>query len=244
MCTVSWAPVAGGYWLYFNRDEQRTRTPARPPGTLEREGVRFVAPIDAEAGGTWIGTNEHGVTVSLLNRYHDTPVEPGGPRTSRGLLVLDLLPATSALAVIARLGDRALREFEPFTVCAVDRTARVHLADWTGIELRTGSTEQPGMIRTSSGRDQAEAERIRTATLAELVTDPAAITPAILDGFHRSHLPERGPFSVCMHRLEAETRSLTTISVLDDTGRLVYLPGAPCEGHPPGEVSLPLVAGS
>jgi hypothetical protein len=244
MCTVSWAPVAGGYSLHFNRDESRTRTPALPPAALEREGVRFLAPIDAEAGGTWIGTNQFGVTVSLLNRYHETPVEPDGPRTSRGLLVIDLLPATSALAVVARLGDRALGEFQPFTVCAVDRAGCVHLADWTGAELRAGSTNRPGMVRTSSGRDQAEAERLRAITLAGLVPDPVAITPGVLDRFHRSHLPERGPFSVCMHRLEAETRSLTTISVLEGAARLEYLPGAPCEGAAPTELRLPLVAGS
>jgi len=244
MCTVSWAPVAGGYSLHFNRDESRTRTPALPPAALERDGVRFLAPIDADAGGTWIGVNQFGVTVSLLNRYHDTPVEPGGPRTSRGLLVLELLPARSALDVVAQLGDRALGEFQPFTVCAADRAGRVHLADWTGAELRAGSTDRPGMVRTSSGHDQAAAERLRAITLAGLAADPAAITPGLLGRFHRSHLPERGPFSVCMHRPEAETRSLTTILVAGGVAGLEYLPGAPCEAAAPSQHRLSLVAGS
>ena len=49
-----------------NRDELLDR-PSEPPSVIEEEpGV--VAPRDAEAGGTWIGYNEHGVLVAITNR--------------------------------------------------------------------------------------------------------------------------------------------------------------------------------
>jgi uncharacterized protein with NRDE domain len=235
MCTVSWAPTPGGYTLYFNRDERRTRGIGHPPSAAERDGVRFLAPIDPDAGGTWIGVNERGVAVGLLNRYHETPLDTGGPRTSRGLLVLSVLPAPSAAAVLDRVAGRNLAEFQPFTICAVDLHRQVHLADWNGTELRTERTARAGMIRTSSGRDQAEAERIRAAAERELV-----IGPSDLDRFHRSHFPERGPFSVCMHRPEAETASLTTIEVSAGRARLEYVAGSPCRGAAPVTAALAL----
>ena len=54
MCTLSWIPGQDGYALCFNRDERRTRAAASPPGLLAREGVQFIAPLDGEAGGTWV----------------------------------------------------------------------------------------------------------------------------------------------------------------------------------------------
>src|SRR5262245_8061057 len=75
--TVSWTPTREGYALRFNRDERRTRGPGLPPGMMEGDGVRFLAPTDADAGGTWIGVNQFGLTVGLLNRYHEAPHDPG-----------------------------------------------------------------------------------------------------------------------------------------------------------------------
>jgi hypothetical protein len=240
VCTVSWTPTADGYSVRFNRDERRTRGPGRPPAVIEREGVQFLAPTDADAGGTWIGVNHFGVTVGLLNRYHETPHDSAGSRTSRGLLVLSVLPAPTASDVVARLRVGDLRPFEPFTIVAVDRGGTVLLADWTGADLRTDATGQPGLIRTSSGRDQVEAERVRTAAFDALVPDRALPTPDDLDRFHRSHLPERGPFSVCMHRPEAETQSLTAIDLAGRSVRMTYFAGPP--GHHPPATSreLPL----
>jgi len=50
-----------------NRDELLDR-PSEPPAVVE-EDPRVGAPRDAEAGGTWIGYNEHGVLVALTNRW-------------------------------------------------------------------------------------------------------------------------------------------------------------------------------
>src|SRR6266849_6073651 len=67
MCTVSWIHEDGGYQLFCNRDEKLTRQPASDPQVLYHDGVRFLAPIDADSGGTWLATNEFAVTVCLLN---------------------------------------------------------------------------------------------------------------------------------------------------------------------------------
>ena len=39
-------------------------------------GVSFVAPIDGDHGGSWIGVNQFGLTLCLLNRYDDLNADP------------------------------------------------------------------------------------------------------------------------------------------------------------------------
>jgi hypothetical protein len=193
--------------------------------------VTILAPTDADAGGTWIGVNSAGVSVALLNRYHDGPADVGGPRVSRGLLVRSLLDARSAPALVARLEERSLGSFEPFTLAAVDGRRRFRLAEWDRARLVVGGGVEPGLVRTSSGRDQAEAERARAAAWRTLTAEATRRTIGILRAFHRSHLPERGPFSVCMHREEAETRSHSEIRVTRRRASIRYLDGPP--GHRP-----------
>ena len=67
MCTLTWRTAGGGYEVFFNRDERRTRPPARPPAVHRAAGVSYVSPIDAEAGGTWLAVNELGTTLALEN---------------------------------------------------------------------------------------------------------------------------------------------------------------------------------
>ncbi len=46
--------------------------------------------------------------------------------------------------------------------------------------------------------------------------------------FHQSHLPERGPYSVCMHRPDAATVSFTLVMVESTSVTMVYADGPPC----------------
>ncbi|HRC86033.1 MAG TPA: NRDE family protein, partial [Thermoanaerobaculia bacterium] len=77
MCTVSWFWTAEGYQLFGNRDESRSRRQALPPRRAEQDGVAYLAPVDADAGGTWIAANELGVTLTLLNFYQADAVGLG-----------------------------------------------------------------------------------------------------------------------------------------------------------------------
>ena len=49
MCTVTWIEQPDRYSLFFNRDELRTRLPARPPEIHTGDRARYVAPIDGDA---------------------------------------------------------------------------------------------------------------------------------------------------------------------------------------------------
>ncbi len=230
MCTLSWLPDSSGYWVLFNRDERRTRGPGRRPSRQRRAGVRALSPIDRDAGGTWIGVNQFGVTAAILNRYHDAAIEPTPAKVSRGLLLQSLLDAPSARALIARLEARALRAYLPFTIAAFDRGAVVRLADWSGRRLTRSRTTTPGLVRTSSGLDQRGAERSRGARFAA-VARSGSISPAQLRALHRDHQPARGALSICMHRPDARTQSLTEIRVAKTTATVRYTPGSPCRSR-------------
>ena len=96
MCTVTWCRTGVGYEIFFNRDERKTRKAARPPSIQRLHGTRYLAPADGDAGGSWIGANEFGVSLALLNNYPAAGREPAPGRISRGLLLLSLMDAESA----------------------------------------------------------------------------------------------------------------------------------------------------
>lgn len=228
---MSWLPATDGYTLLFNRDERRTRAPGIPPTLAERSGLAYLAPIDGDAGGSWIAVNEMGVTVALLNRYDDTPIDDVAGRVSRGLLLVTTLDAPTAPDVLDRLSNDALAPYLPFTLCAVDPGSSVLVADWTGRSVERSTVARAGPVRTSSGRDQRRAESLRAGVWRDLVAGVDALDVELLDRFHRSHAPERGPFSVCMHREEAETQCLVGVTVRGRVASMTYVPGAPCLGR-------------
>ena len=252
MCTVSWTPLDGGYALAMNRDERRTRAPATPPERRELDGVSVLLPRDGEAGGTWIAVNALGHTLALLNRWDDSPVGDSAPReaappnpgplVSRGLLVLELAPPPHRRAVDEALLRIPLTSYRPFTLVSLSPGEIPWLFEWDGRALERASVAVPGLVRASSGSDQAAAERERGQLFREATARPGGLTPDVLFALHRTHRPEKGPLSICMHREEAVTVSLSLITVIPSLVRFRYLDGSPCEAGPGTEITLSRLA--
>lgn len=226
MCTVSWLPGPGGYLLCFNRDENRARQPGLPPTLREIDGLQLLAPTDADAGGTWTGVNAVGLSLGLANLYGQPAPPPTNP-ISRGLLVLELLGLRRVEAVAGALKSVALDRYRPFTLLGVEPDQPASLWQWNGRELTARSQAEPGLLLTSSAVDQAGAEAARRALFAEAIA-AGQLTPAGLTALHTSHLPERGGRSVCMHRVDARTVSLTRIEVTTDRIAMACSAGPPC----------------
>jgi hypothetical protein len=237
MCTLSWIRESAGYTLCFNRDERRTRAPALPPSTRVLNGVPYLAPTDGDFGGAWIGVNDRGLSLCLLNRYQDAPAEASGARVSRGLLLISLMDGESAEAISDRMGRLDLRRYLPFTMAALDAGHHGGLMLWDGTRLVVEDPVPRGLVATSSGFDQAAAEQTRTAVFESRAR--TGLGPRELEELHRSHLPDRGALSVCMHRDDAETVSYSRIRVTGRQVELAYTPGAPCLGAKGVELSLP-----
>jgi hypothetical protein len=107
--------------LAANRDEHFDR-PSAPPAEIV--GVpRIVAGRDLRAGGTWLGVNEHGLMVGILNRRQNgndiyTPVT--SMARSRGLLCMDILRLRSVDEGFAFItAHQAV--YNPFTLVFADR---------------------------------------------------------------------------------------------------------------------------
>ncbi len=234
MCTVSWLPGAGGYTLCFNRDERFTRSPALPPAPHTRDGMAFLAPLDGDFHGTWLAVNAAGVTVCLLNRYQVPGYQPPARPRSRGLLVLDLIAAGSVRELWRMLEGTDLGQTAPFTLAALEPATVPRVAVWDGATLAGGPRPAPGFLFTSSSVTEPEVAASREATFAA-VTAP---TPEDLVRLHRSHLPERGRRSVCMHRDDGETQCFSQVTVTEDRVTLLHVPDAPCRGVPLPPLSL------
>jgi hypothetical protein len=227
MCTVSWSQSSdGGYQLFCNRDEKRTRKAAIAPQLRTTGGTRFIAPLDGNFGGTWIGVNEYGVAVCLLNRYDRAA--PG--QVSRGLLVIDLLSSRSAAEAIQSAATRDLPQFSPFNLVALEPALPAALCVWDGKLSRVFLDAGAFLPLASSSRDQHGAEQARRRAFKEAES---------LEHFHRDHLDGPSAYSPCMHREDAETVSFSLVNVGPSEISLSYSPGPPCRHVPPLVQAIP-----
>lgn len=226
MCTVSWLHTANGYELFCNRDEQRARATAWPPRVRERRGVRFSAPIDGASGGAWLGVNQFGLTLCLLNRYDVQPHEPRAEYLSRGWLLLELLACRSATQVRQWLAEQRLGPFQPFTLAAVQAARSTHLFEWDGKQLTLDEAGEARLPLTSSSFATASVVAARRQQFAQL--RPTARGAEALAQFHRSHTPAPGAYSVCLHRDNAQTVSFSHLKIDRSHATFLYFPQAPC----------------
>ncbi len=229
MCTLSWLPRPDGHSFWHGRDERTTRLPGEPPSVVLRGSRRALAPRDGEAGGTWVGVNDAGLTLGLANLYPPEGVSEGGPvpgLVTRGRIIDDLLAAGTADEARERLRAMAPRVFAPFTraVLQPGRSAELHRWDGSRLEMRTLTA--PGLLLTSSGAGR-RVEEVRVREYARLAPGSPPREEDI-EALHRSHLESLGADSFCMHRDEAETASLTRVDVASDGIRMTYTPGPPC----------------
>jgi hypothetical protein len=214
--------------LLCNRDERRTRKPGMGPRIGSVRGVSFIAPIDGDHGGSWIGVNQFGLTLCLLNRYVDSYSEPDRSYTSRGLLLVELLDSEQAQQVGNRFGEIQLDRFQPFTLLALSSDARQISIDWTGQECEIRSTSEAFIPITSTSLRESAIAVTRRDVFEALKSEAREVSAEMLCQFHRSHVPERGAYSVCMHREDAATVSMSKVTVSRDAVEFVYHPTSPC----------------
>lgn len=204
---MSWWRRDGAIEIRFNRDEQRTRKPARRLQVEELGGERVLLARDADAGGTWLTLNAHGVCVALLNHYPADAVRtpPSGNR-SRGRLVTDLAPTMTAAGVDAMTRTAPLSVYRPFHLLAWDLVEPAPLGlTWDGERAHALRLAPDfGMFTTSSYRS-AEVESARHRRWGETVL--TAPGEEAVDAFHGYEDPGDGAFGVTMQRGDAWTVS-------------------------------------
>ncbi|MCZ6472691.1 MAG: NRDE family protein [SAR324 cluster bacterium] len=99
--------------LAGNRDEYHSR-PAAPPAVIQYD-PRIYAGRDLEAGGTWMGRNEHGMMAALTNRHVSPRPAPRNVQ-SRGGIVTGLLQHARLRDARAWLEGLDMATYRPFNV--------------------------------------------------------------------------------------------------------------------------------
>ncbi|MEI6322273.1 MAG: NRDE family protein [bacterium] len=239
MCTLSFLPADKGFHLLMNRDEQRSR-PAGIPPTIHQCNSRTAIFPSEPTGGTWIGSNDLGLTFALINWYSKpqlmTPLA-----FSRGQIIPQLLcqhTIDAAGEIFSTFPHSCLNPFRLIGISPVEQ----RLQEWRSCVTDTEFLALDWKKRHwfSSGFEEAEASKVRANTCQAETVDHGQSSLDSLRRLHSSHLPAKGPYSICMHRPDACTVSFTELSLTHGTVTMRYHSGAPCEALdlPCSELSL------
>jgi transport and Golgi organization protein 2 len=228
MCTVSIVPLARGFRVSCNRDELRTRPRASGPVIHADAGMTSIWPVDPVSAGTWIGVNDAGVVLVLLNRSDRLTRQMTSATESRGTIIPRLIHQVTVQKVL----EAALRldqfRFAPFTLVALHGGLGLSLTmNATRRILRSHDLSRPHLFTSSSLGDDL-AVRVRGPLFAALV-ERSRDTVAGQAAFHRHRWSDRPEISVRMARSDAATVSITTIDVCE---RRVHMSYAGIEERP------------
>jgi hypothetical protein len=122
MCSVVILRRPGHDWpviLGANRDEM-SRRPWLTPGRHWPDRPWVVAGLDQEAGGSWLGLNDHGLIAGIMNRPQS--LGPAAGKRSRGELVLEALDHADAREAAAALAELDPAAYRPFNMILADNT--------------------------------------------------------------------------------------------------------------------------
>lgn len=243
MCTVTWLLQKNGYQIFFNRDELKTRRIAHPPAMGKLNGVNYIAPTDADAGGSWLGVNQFGLSLGLLNYYHGrmNHSDPAKEYISRGLLLTSLVDSTTQSEVIQHLNRLDLHNYRPFILVIWEPGKTVAACTWDHSRETVQIEKNAILPLTSSSFNAGQVIGDRRVLFQKLASDYHKMDTDFLFSFHQSHLPEAGPYSVCMHREDAHTVSFSRIIVTPEKIEFHYTPGSPCQNTALPPVTLPRI---
>jgi len=237
MCTLAWGKTSDGLWVCFNRDEQRSRPLAEPPGLHQGSHHSLIYAKDPRGGGTWFAASTGGFAIALLNRYPKGNENIKQGVYSRGKLVLDLADSISAEAAFDRFGRKDLSQYAPFFLFILGLDI-VRTCAWDGSGLSfpvvrdafwTTSSHEPEAVVDWRNKWWAE-ESIKTGQDLETSSH-------LLQTIHPDH-PAYGP---TMDRDNA--RTLSQIGTLISDGKCTFTYRARETGGPgydsPVTVSYP-----
>lgn len=226
MCTLTWLHNQKECRVFFNRDEKRTRLPARPPEELVVNGTRVLAPVDGNAGGSWLAVNEFGIAVAVLNFYEADAILPddGSTHESRGLLVLNIAacPSLSAVYDAANALDADL--YRPFILTVFDEKGDAAIVKWDGETLVAEPLSDDKKPITTSSVKTYDVLKARRARYEEFAGGQGDLSDEVLRAFQHSRDECGGAYSVTMTREDAQTVSYSEVAIRDDEVTFFYQP--------------------
>ncbi len=209
----------------MNRDELRTRGAEIPPTLHSSSDTTWAGPIDSDARGTWIGTNEFGITACLLNAYFPIGAAPEAIQSgakSRGVIIPGVLVNQSFKQCESWLiNNLDPTEYAGFMLLVVSADTCAHFL-WPGHgNLQRISHDDEWMCLTSSFIDSSDAELWRYSTFRSWI-DQGAPSKDDVPEFHLQRDEGRESLSPLMNRDYSVTRSITQVIATPNETQIRY----------------------
>ena len=222
MCTVTVIPIAGGIRLACNRDESRERAVALPPMLHSVADRRAVFPVDPDSGGTWIGANDKGLVLTLLNANPAEQPTAAQIHESRGKLIPDLLAFETLEAICEEMRAYDAHAYPPFRLLVFSSHSYVEFnSEGTAISQSEPAAVNSALMFTSSGLGDHLVEPPRRALFDEKFVDGKGDVET-QNAFHHHQWPDRTHLSVLMSRPDACTVSHTTVEKNEHEAVMTY----------------------
>jgi len=183
MCTVVFIPMKNKILFASLRDENPVRKKAIRPRLQNTEACSFLAPVDPEGGGTWVGVNRNGCVVVLLNGGFTKHIRKSHYLKSRGQIVSGLLMDETPLVMWSLLD---LGQIEPFTLI-VWLKGRLYQLVWDGkLKYRTILPLNQPQLWSSATLYNADSRKHRSNLFRHWISGGQKITPLSLFTFFQS----------------------------------------------------------
>lgn len=219
-----------------NRDEHYDR-PSAAPSALHT-APEVIAGRDLRAGGTWLGVNESGLAVGILNRRPNGEPLPVADARSRGMLCMDLLLRRSAAEAHEFVASDQVR-YNPFTLLFADRHAAY--ASYNDEQRIITQRLQPGLHVFSSAADfdlhSAKAKRayllfaeLENRHLGADLNPSVAALQTVLGDHSLPPGSDNPGDAICVHRDGSGTVSASILFFSESASRFenYYCDGKPC----------------
>jgi hypothetical protein len=228
MCTLTVVTGSNTYRMAMNRDERITRGAGMPPETHEFNATRAIYPNDG-AGGTWIGANECGIALALLNWNDMAPPGNAVKTRSRGRMIPAFIDSRSLWDLRAVFCVYDFTGMLPFRLVGVFPSER-EIWEWrwdaTQLEFQVYEWKPRHWFSSSLSDDRAQTVRGLACRDAQHESDVGSLF--WLRRLHASHVGGPGPFSLCVHREDVKTLSYSEVLVTPGQVQMGHFRGSPC----------------
>jgi len=218
MCTVVYIPNNKKILLASLRDESPNRERAISPEIYTEGNISFLSPKDPMAGGTWIGANNSGNTIILLNGGFENHPRKDNYLKSRGIIVSELL-ATKSPVEEWKLID--MEGIEPFTLIVWSKAILVRLV-WDGIKKhKIIQDKNIPHIWSSSTLYNAAIKKYRKELFQQWIAEEPFVSKLSVLNFFKTFTNAQNGF--IMNRDEKiKTLSYTSIEINNNSTTMSY----------------------
>ncbi len=190
MCTVIYIPQINKKIFASLRDENPERHTISNPITYTAETTTYISPTDPKEGGTWLGINNKGNVIILLNGGFVKHERKSIYKKSRGLIVKELIENESPIFEWMLMD---LSEIEPFSLVVYTESMLFQLV-WDGTQKhKLRLNEHSCYIFSSSTLYTPIAKNNREKMFKNLIDNNETITEnSLLNFFKSGYDPENG----------------------------------------------------